>query len=40
MVKGATTDFSAGPIKHTGVPTDMALEGDAFFVVRKATTAC
>lgn len=34
MVKGTTTDFSAGPVKRTGVPTDMAIEGDGFFVVR------
>ncbi|HEY5313615.1 MAG TPA: flagellar hook basal-body protein [Pirellulales bacterium] len=34
MVKGATTDFSPGPIKQTGIPTDMAIEGDGFFVVK------
>lgn len=33
---GATlTDFSPGPIKHTGLDTDMAIDGDAFFVVRR-----
>jgi flagellar basal-body rod protein FlgF len=29
------TDFSAGPLKRTEVPTDMAVEGDGFFVVAK-----
>lgn len=29
------TDFSAGPITNTGVSTDMAIEGDAFFQVRR-----
>jgi flagellar basal-body rod protein FlgF len=29
------TDFSAGPLHKTGNPTDMALQGDGFFVVRK-----
>lgn len=34
-VRETKTDFSAGPLKWTGVPTDMALEGEGFFVVRK-----
>ncbi|HEX3656214.1 MAG TPA: flagellar hook basal-body protein [Pirellulales bacterium] len=34
MVKGTTTDFAPGPIKHTGIPTDMTIEGDGFFVVK------
>jgi flagellar basal-body rod protein FlgF/flagellar basal-body rod protein FlgG len=29
------TDFSPGPLKKTGNPTDVALQGDGFFVVRK-----
>jgi flagellar basal-body rod protein FlgG len=27
------TDFSPGPLKHTGNPLDLALEGDGFFCV-------
>lgn len=30
------TDFSAGPLKATGNPTDVAIVGDAFFVVQAA----
>lgn len=29
------TDFSSGPLKQTGIPTDLAVEGDGFFVVRR-----
>lgn len=29
------TDFSAGPLKHTELPTDMAIPGEGFFVVQK-----
>ncbi len=29
------TDFSPGPLKKTGIPSDVALEGDGFFVVQK-----
>jgi len=29
------TDFSPGPLKRTGIPTDVAIEGEGFFVVRK-----
>jgi flagellar basal-body rod protein FlgF len=29
------TDFSSGSIKATNVPTDLAIEGDGFFVVRR-----
>lgn len=29
------TDFSPGPMKRTGIATDVAIEGDGFFVVRK-----
>lgn len=28
------TDFSQGPVHHTGNPFDLALEGDGFFVVQ------
>lgn len=29
------TDFSPGPVRDTGIPTDMAIDGNAFFVVQK-----
>ena len=29
------TDFSPGPLKRTSSPTDVAIEGDGFFQVRK-----
>ena len=29
------TDFSPGPLRKTGNPTDVALQGDGFFVVEK-----
>ena len=29
------TDFSAGALQHTGNPTDLAIKGDGFFLVRK-----
>jgi flagellar basal-body rod protein FlgF/flagellar basal-body rod protein FlgG len=29
------TDFSPGPLRTTGIPTDVAMQGDGFFVVRK-----
>ncbi len=35
MVCQTRTDFSAGPLKRTGIPTDVAIDGDGFFVVRK-----
>jgi flagellar basal-body rod protein FlgF len=28
------TDFSEGPLKHTGSPLDLALEGDGFFCIK------
>lgn len=34
-VRETKTDFSPGPLKHTGVPTDMAIRGDGFFLVKK-----
>jgi flagellar basal-body rod protein FlgF len=35
LVRQTKTDFSAGPLKHTQNPADLAIEGDAFFQVRK-----
>lgn len=32
-VQQVVTDFGAGSLESTGVPTDLALEGDAFFAV-------
>lgn len=29
------TDFSTGPLKATQLPTDMAIEGEGFFMVRR-----
>ena len=38
LLSGTLTDFSTGPLKQTGVETDMAIDGDAFFVVQKGDT--
>jgi len=35
MLLQTQTDFSPGPVKRTGMPTDVAIDGDGFFVVRK-----
>ncbi len=35
MVQQTATDYSAGPLKRTAVPTDMAIDGDGFFMVQK-----
>jgi flagellar basal body rod protein FlgG len=35
-VRQTKTDYSAGPLKRTEIPTDLALDGDGFFVARKA----
>lgn len=32
-VDWAYYNFEAGPVSHTGVPTDLALDGDGFFMV-------
>ncbi|MCL6501112.1 MAG: flagellar hook basal-body protein [Pirellulales bacterium] len=32
---GTLTDYSSGPIKETGLPTDVAILGDGFFMVEK-----
>jgi len=34
-VRQTKTDFSPGPLKRTEVPTDMAIDGDGFFLVQK-----
>ena len=31
---GTTTDFSSGPVKHTGNALDLALEGNGFFCIK------
>lgn len=35
MVRQTRTDFSPGPMRKTDLPTDFAIEGDGFFLVRK-----
>lgn len=35
LVNQSKSDFSPGPLKHTGSPTDFAVRGDGFFVVQK-----
>ncbi len=35
MVRETKTDFSSGPLKPTGVPTDVAIKGEGFFLVQK-----
>jgi flagellar basal-body rod protein FlgF/flagellar basal-body rod protein FlgG len=35
MVEQTQTDYSPGPLKRTMVPTDMAVDGEGFFMVRK-----
>ena len=34
-IDSVVTDFSPGPLKQTGIPTDIAIDGDGFFVVIK-----
>jgi flagellar basal-body rod protein FlgF/flagellar basal-body rod protein FlgG len=34
-VEETKTDFSQGPTKRTGTPSDLAISGDGFFAVRK-----
>jgi flagellar basal-body rod protein FlgF/flagellar basal-body rod protein FlgG len=34
-VRSTDTDFSTGPMQRTGIPTDMALPGEGFFLVRR-----
>ncbi len=35
LVGSVRTDFAQGPLKDTGMATDLALEGEGFFVVRR-----
>lgn len=35
LVCQTRTDFSPGPLKRTGIPTDVAIDGEGFFLVRK-----
>ena len=35
FLANSVTDFSPGPIKRTGVETDMAIDGDGFFTVER-----
>jgi flagellar basal-body rod protein FlgF len=35
VVHETTTDFAPGVFKRTGIPTDMAIAGDGFFMVRR-----
>lgn len=35
LVQQTATDYSSGPLKRTEIPTDMAIEGDGYFVVQK-----
>lgn len=35
FVPQTKTDFSTGPLKRTEIPTDMAIDGEGFFVVEK-----
>lgn len=34
-LENTVTNFAPGPLKSTGSPTDMAIDGDAFFVVQR-----
>lgn len=35
QIKGTTTDFSQGSIQQTGESTNLAIDGDAFFIVSR-----
>lgn len=35
MVRETKTDFAPGPLKHSGNPTDVAIDGEGFFTVQK-----
>lgn len=35
-VAGTQRNFATGPINPTGIPTDLAIDGDGFFVVERA----
>lgn len=34
LLRGIATDFSSGPLRRTGAPLDIAIEGEGFFVVQ------
>src|SRR3954452_6314362 len=34
---GTTTSFSQGGLQNTGRPTDMSIQGDGFFIVKRGT---
>ena len=36
LLGSVRTDFAQGALKETGLPTDLALEGEGFFAVRRA----
>lgn len=35
LVRETKTDFSVGPLKHTGRPADVAVKGEGFFTVER-----
>lgn len=35
MVASVGTEFGSGPLERTGIPTDLAIEGDGFFAIGK-----
>ena len=35
MVRETKTDFAPGPLKNSGNPTDVAIDGEGFFVIQK-----
>lgn len=35
FIQQTLTNYAGGPLKHTQQPTDVAIEGDAFFMVEK-----
>jgi flagellar basal-body rod protein FlgF len=35
MVQQTATDYSQGPLKRTDTPSDLAIQGDGYFVVQK-----
>ena len=39
-VRETKTDFTPGAMKRTGIPTDMAVDGDGFFMVRRPDGDC
>jgi len=39
IVRQTKTDYSAGPLKRTESPSDLAIDGDGFFLVRKGDEA-